>query len=319
MNLHQPKLLALSSSIEQHLLNELAKDHFDLKIIDRQSDEVILSEVASMRPEMVLVEEDFLNSALYQKMRYEIPSIPILSLSNSVEKIRQFYMEFHVDAYEESEVEQEYDRFSGASEEYRKLNWGSDRGMQRAFEIADMLVDWSGVKTWCDLGVGTGAFLNYVSNRHAIQRFVGIDLSSKLLEVASARSYGAIKAEFIKRSLREPVGERFDLVTSIGVLQKCGLPLVKAIAKLSEMMNPGGTLFLTTKNAGWEKFQNAAGLKPYSGHHWFHVEEIKSALDAAGLQIRELAGFEPKTEEIGRPEFFHSIYVCAERKTRARD
>jgi len=166
------------------------------------------------------------------------------------------------------------------------------------------------------VGCGTGAFLSAVEGRFWIGKFLGLDLSPALISFACSRSYATGQREFRCQDFMDDVKNgAFDLVTAIGVLQKCGISLRKAVARLAELVKPNGQVFVTTKNLDWKMFSNP-GFNPRIGHHWFHMEDIKAAFSLAGLKIIMMEGFEPRIKEkTCPPEESHSIYVLAQKRS----
>lgn len=236
------------------------------------------------------------------------------------ERLARFLVNFmagvHGDAYSEEAVRDEYEQASRSAAEHEKLKWGSSEGMLNRYRLALHAVDWSRVSTWLDVGCGTGAFLREAETSHCFDRFVGVDLSPSLLRFAAEKDYATPGRSFSCQSFMDPVdGAPFDLVTCIGVLQKCGVPLRKAVARLAELVRPGGTVFVTTKHRGWKRFGDE-GFVPHPGHHWFALSEVLEAFAGAGLRVERVRGFEPRAElSECAPEESHSIAVLAVRES----
>ena len=229
--------------------------------------------------------------------------------------IRQYLTAYHHDLYNTFSVCSEYEAAAAAPEEYAKVKWGSPEGMQNRFHLALEFIDWSSVHSWIDVGCGTGAFLSAVEDRIRIEKFLGLDLSPKQIAFACSRSYVTDQREFRRQDFMDDIKEGgFDLVTVIGVLQKCGVSLRKAVARFAELVKPGGQVFVTTKNLEWQRFKEP-GFVPHPDHHWFRMEDIKAAFLLAGLKIIRVEGFEPRIKgKTCPPEDAHSIYVLAEKR-----
>ncbi|MFA6316414.1 MAG: methyltransferase domain-containing protein [Elusimicrobiota bacterium] len=216
---------------------------------------------------------------------------------------------YHQDRYAVSTVRAEYEASSAEPEEHSRVRWGSREGMLNRFRIAEKAVDWRGVAGWLDIGCGTGAFQEEVGKRLRV-RAVGMDLSPSLLTQARTRCT-LPRARFLLAGLGDTIpGAPFDLVTSLGVLQKCGIPLMKAVALMAELLAPGGQLVVTTKNRDWTAFRKP-GWVPEPTHHWFRLAELREAFALAGLDIVRWTGFEPRTGRTGRPESSHSVLIKA--------
>lgn len=230
-------------------------------------------------------------------------------------KVMQMYQMYFSDTFSTSEVVAEYQECSRAQENFEKVKWGSKEGMMNAFTLGLQTIEWDKVEHWLDIGSGTGDFLLEVEKKHVLKSFHGIDLSSELLNFAKSRKYQTGEAHFHLHDFLFPAKEltQFDLVTSIGVLQKCGLPLKTAVARLAEWVKPGGQIFVTTKNADWEEFKKE-GIVPYSGHHWFSLLELEAAFQYAGLELVQFSGWEPRSNKIVSKTAGHTVYLLAVKK-----
>lgn len=230
------------------------------------------------------------------------------------EFILGFLDAYHADKYSQAEVADEYDESAAAADEYAKVKWGSASGMQNRFAIALHRLRWQRVSSWLDIGSGTGAFLRRAESVHRIDSFVGVDLSWPLIQYALAQTYRTESVIFLQQNFMRPLAEApFDLVTCIGVLQKSGVPLPKSLARIAELVRPGGQAFITTKNAAWKKFREP-GFDPYNGHHWFEPEDLLYAIKWAGLQLTEMRGFDPRSGETSdSTNDYQSLYIIATR------
>ena len=230
------------------------------------------------------------------------------------EYINDFLDDYHRDKFSISEIIEEYESLSGETEEYKRLKWGSHEGMTNRFHLAIETIKWQEVHSWLDIGSGTGSFLKEAEREHTFELFRGIDLSHSLTNYAESRKYKTKNTNFGCQNFLDPVKEGpFDLVTLIGVLHKCGIPLQKAMNQLAELVKEGGQLFLTTKNRGWKKF-NEPNFIPYEGHHWFTVSELNEAISLASFRIVKLEGFEPRIPgKICKPAESHSLFILARR------
>lgn len=226
--------------------------------------------------------------------------------------IINFLRDYHEDKYKNTGLLKEYESSASEPQEHNKVKWGSREGMLNRFRLAINVIDWKKVDSWVDVGCGTGGLLREVEKSNPVESFLGLDLSLSLLRYAKNQSYKTRYIDFRCQSFMNDIPEGpFDLVTSIGVLQKCGVSLRKSVARLAELVKPGGQTFVTTKNLNWKKF-NDPGFDPYPGHHWFTLEEIHTAFSLAGLKIVKLKGFEPRKLVVTeQPEDSHSVYVLA--------
>lgn len=218
------------------------------------------------------------------------------------------------DNFSESSVRDEYDESAVAVEEHEKVRWGSDESMRNRMRMAIARIDWASVRTWADIGAATGLLLTLAEETATIERFIGIDLSTKLLEFAHSRTYRTGVVSFENRSFMSEVpGEPFSLVTALGVLQKCGLSMERAIARMGQMTATGGQLFLTTKNAAWHQFDEES-FKPFPGHHWFDPARVLEACRWGGLRVLGTGAFDSAKNEVSDDIRAHSNFYVHARK-----
>lgn len=226
----------------------------------------------------------------------------ILNISNT----------YHQDCFDINEVMEEYEESSSAEAEYAKVKWGSEQGLLYRCQLALELIDWTSVNSWCDVGCGTGLLLQEAAAEKDFSgNYIGIDLSVSLLKLARDRLPEQVLGLFCCGDFSQiRFKENFDLVTCIGVLQKCGVSLRKAIKILASFLKPGGQLFLTTKNLDWQEFRKP-GFAPYPGHHWFKLADLENAIIASGLRIKNLIGFKPYERKVVAPDQSHSVAILA--------
>lgn len=214
------------------------------------------------------------------------------------------------------DVRREYAASSTAANTYEKMKWGSHESMVNRFHLAHRIVNWDAVHSWLDIGCGTGLMFKVLEDAgHRFDRLAGIDLSPEMIAQARRDSSLASPAEFVVADGEQlPHGFQgaFDLVTMIGVLQKCGTEPRPFLAHALTALRSGGQFFMTTKHIGWRAFREE-GLAPEVGHSWFEHEEIVRHLESLGASVRATGGFVPRTNEVVPIEDAHTIYFLAER------
>jgi UDP-2,4-diacetamido-2,4,6-trideoxy-beta-L-altropyranose hydrolase len=221
---------------------------------------------------------------------------------------------FHADQFDLDDVVDEYAASAVLADDYEKAKWGSHASMENRFKLVFKKCVWSSVDTWLDIGCGKGLLFDYVTARykHAIT-MVGVDACADIIE---QQKNNCDSHRFLLRHqnfLSHIAGEPFDLVTCIGVLHKCGIPLIKAIARLASLVELGGQVFFTTKNGAWREFEKE-DLMPYAGHHWFSPQDIVLACEYAHLKVNDMGGFNPTENKVTKSvEDAHTVYVLAEK------
>lgn len=214
------------------------------------------------------------------------------------------------------QVLDEYKEASRSSSDYKKSKWGSHLSMLNRFLLGLQIINWKEVNTWLDVGCGSGRFFSVVEDAGQIfENLVGIDITPQIVNHARKRHYIS-PVKFIEADLEKMPQDKplFDLVTSIGVLQKCGTLPEKFLAACIKMLKPGGQFFLTTKHIGWKAF-NKGELLPEENHSWFDYDEIKNILYDLKISIIRANGFMPREGEIVPFENAHTFFVLGSKST----
>jgi SAM-dependent methyltransferase/ribosomal protein S18 acetylase RimI-like enzyme len=217
------------------------------------------------------------------------------------------------------EVEREYSDTAASPEDHMAAKWGSEEGMVNRFRLAAAQLDWPRTESWLDVGCGTGRFQREMLAWGLLpRRCVGLDLVPELVERARKAlppGPGADRIAYLPGSLDNPAilpDPVFSVVTMIGVLQQCGAPPDRALSAALSRLAPGGVLFLTSKNLGWEAF-GPGGLEPEHNHSWFDPEHVAALVTALGARVEGLGGFEPRSGELLPLHRSHTFFLRARR------
>ncbi|HLI32263.1 MAG TPA: cyclopropane-fatty-acyl-phospholipid synthase family protein [Solirubrobacteraceae bacterium] len=148
-----------------------------------------------------------------------------------------------------------------------------------------------------DVGCGWGSMLLHAARNYGV-RALGITASPAQARLAAERVRAAGLAEQIEVRLadyRDLAGERFDAISSIGMVEHVGaVQIDDYAARLQALLRPGGRLL----NHGIARLRHGdpeAG--PFSERYVFpdaaplHLSRILSALERAGLIVRHVEGF----------------------------
>ncbi len=148
-----------------------------------------------------------------------------------------------------------------------------------------------------DVGCGWGSFALHAAGEHGVH-VTGITLSEPQALLAQERAASAGLADRIDirvADYRDLGGERFDAVSSIGMVEHVGNINVDTYARhLARALHPGGRLL----NHGIARLRHSdpeAG--PFSERFVFpdaaplHVSRVTSAIEAAGLEPTHIEGF----------------------------
>jgi 2-polyprenyl-3-methyl-5-hydroxy-6-metoxy-1,4-benzoquinol methylase len=213
------------------------------------------------------------------------------------------------------QVIEEYKEASRNSLEHEKSKWGSRSSMINRFHLGLQIINWDKVTTWLDVGCGSGLFFSTAEDHgQNFKNLVGIDITASILSYAQKRHYIS-PAKFIEADIEKvPKDEFFDLVTTIGVLQKCGSMPEDFLTACVKMLKAGGQFFMTTKHIGWKEFSSGC-LTPEHNHSWFNYKEIINILEKLNIEIIESNGFMPNEGRIMGLENAHTFYVLGIKST----
>jgi cyclopropane-fatty-acyl-phospholipid synthase len=148
-----------------------------------------------------------------------------------------------------------------------------------------------------DVGCGWGSFPLWAATRHGAN-VLGITLSPPQAERARQRAEAAgvgDRVEIRVMDYRDLVGERFDAIASIGMVEHVGAAQIDVYARtLADLLEPGGRLL----NHGIARLRHTdpeAG--PFSERYVFpdaeplHLSRVLLALERAGFVTRHVEDF----------------------------
>jgi len=158
--------------------------------------------------------------------------------------------------------------------ELRKIMYAEDRDWIHKFINKGKVLD---------IGCSDGSFLNFFDenlwDRH------GIDLTDDALKIAKERGIETHQGKIWDTD----VGDGYDLVMMRGVIEHFRDPAL-ALKKCSEILKPGGVLFITATPAGNSFAFNVYRHKwklftPYEHIHFFTVDLLSKLLDDMNLEL----------------------------------
>ncbi len=148
-----------------------------------------------------------------------------------------------------------------------------------------------------DVGCGWGSFPIWAATRHGA-RVLGITLSGPQAELARQRAEAAgvgDRVEIRVMDYRDLVGERFDAIASIGMVEHVGEAQIDVYARtLASLLGPGGRLL----NHGIARLRHTDPESgPFSERYVFpdaeplHLSRVLLALERAGFVTRHVEEF----------------------------
>lgn len=105
---------------------------------------------------------------------------------------------------------------------YEAANWGSRKGQVKRFEVLTGIADLND-RSILDIGCGQGDFASFLIENGIIpRRFVGLDISDRMVEIASRRDYGGLRADFYCASFHEfdMLSQTFDYIFASGIFYR---------------------------------------------------------------------------------------------------
>lgn len=209
-----------------------------------------------------------------------------------------------------------YARFSEAEHEYQKAMWESELAMINRSDLPCRLVDWARVKSWMDVGCGTGTLFERVDLLGVkIPHAVGIDISNDMLRFAREKKFQTLQPEWILADFEGLAGmpEQVDLITLMGVLQICGIHQEKALGIVANLLAPGGQFYMTTVSADWKDIQDGTFELPpkFSA---FSSKELVQILDACGIEVFQMSGFLAEENKFVDVTENHSFFIYGRKR-----
>ena len=152
-------------------------------------------------------------------------------------------------------------------------------------------------KTALDIGCGAGLLAEPLARLGAA--VTGIDAAPENIVVAAQHAQASgLAIDYRAGSLPAIRGERFDLVTSLEVIEHVTDPRV-FVAGLAAALAPGGLMILSTPNRtplsrlGLILVGEGTGLIPRATHDWRRFltpDELTGLLEEAGLEVTDVRG-----------------------------
>lgn len=212
------------------------------------------------------------------------------------------------------DVKMEYEAASKAEKAWERAKWNSHESMHGRFEFALQILPFERIDHWLDIGCGEGDFFRIAErSRMKLKEQHGVDATPSMIRHAIKKKYKNPTSfqigDFSKLALPP---DYFDLVTMLGVLHRCGVPLKQALIRASATLHEGGLIFLTTKNIEWNEFRSGH-LRPERTHSWYTFDDLVSALRSAMFRTIRYGGLIPSEVEECALNDSPTMYVLAEK------
>jgi SAM-dependent methyltransferase len=162
--------------------------------------------------------------------------------------------------------------------------------------------------TFCDAGCGNGIYLNYLKNKLSgdSNALYGFDFAEKIVNIARDNTgLNQIKIGNLEEAPYE--AEKFDLILCTQVIEHM-IDDRKAMSELNRTLKPAGYLVLSTDNKNniitkilsipfkiitwpYVAVKKAVGNPRYFPHKDYSIEEFKSLIESAGLEVLKMETF----------------------------
>ncbi|ATY32764.1 bifunctional 2-polyprenyl-6-hydroxyphenol methylase/3-demethylubiquinol 3-O-methyltransferase UbiG [Sphingomonas psychrotolerans] len=196
-------------------------------------------------------------------------------------------------------------------------------------EVTDAHFDGDGMsfaplagKTALDVGCGAGLLAEPLARMGA--KVTGLDAAPE--NIGAARAHAAamgLDLEYVAGGIEDLPGRRFDLVTSMEVIEHVSNPAA-FVAGLADALAPGGLMILSTPNRtalsrlAMITLGEGTGAIPKGTHDWHQFltpDELTALLEGAGLKVSDLRGlgFSPARGFVLRDDTSLDYLVTARR------
>jgi cyclopropane-fatty-acyl-phospholipid synthase len=173
-----------------------------------------------------------------------------------------------------------------------------DRAQRRKLELICRKLDLRPGERFLDVGCGWGSLLIHAARYHGV-RALGVTLSEQQAVLARERVAAAGLTERIEVELRDyrDVGERFDAIASVGMVEHVGAgELASYAAHLGDRLRVGGRLLNHGITTGGRHEVRDFGAQPdtFIGRHVFPDGALVPArtmighLERAGFEIQDV-------------------------------
>lgn len=131
----------------------------------------------------------------------------------------------------------------------QRLLWSTKSNMTCGFNVSHQLIDFKRVKSFIDVGCGTGNYFQDVLSRYQINKVVGVDAVSNFISVSKEKNKQH-DINYINENIfnLNDIG-KYDLCTFNGVLQTLDLSSISDVFQvLNNLVSENGQLWITTLN-----------------------------------------------------------------------
>ncbi|MCB2211521.1 class I SAM-dependent methyltransferase [bacterium] len=208
----------------------------------------------------------------------------------------------------------EYQQSSSLPYAWQRCVWGGTESMLGRFRFGLNELPFETVRSWLDVGCGEVDFFVMAEEQgHRFERLVGVDITPAMIERARSKVLaGPCEFHVADLATLPETLTGFDLISMLGVLQKCGMEPRDVFHALAPRLSTHGTLYLTTKNRLWSKFSEGY-LQPTVGHSWYNPYELAEIAEQAGLSVQRLGGLLPREAREVPVDASQTVYLILTR------
>jgi 2-polyprenyl-3-methyl-5-hydroxy-6-metoxy-1,4-benzoquinol methylase len=222
--------------------------------------------VGERKPCIVCKKEDFTKYAeegYFQALKCNECGMISVNPHYSEEGLDKFYSDFYKNRSTKSELSIQ-----------RRVMYEEDKNWIHSFIKTGKVLD---------IGCSDGSFLSFFDEKLFDRH--GIDLTSDALEIAKKRGITTYQGKVWNKD----VGSGYDLVMMRGTIEHF-LDPITVLKKCSEILKPGGLLFITATPAGNSFAFNVYRHKwrlftPYNHIHFFTVDLLTNILNKMNINL----------------------------------
>ena len=149
-----------------------------------------------------------------------------------------------------------YNKNKNNKNEYAKVLWSSQLSMDNRMKFFLKEIKNLKFKSWIDIGCGTGRLFELLKqSKYKNIKIYGLDLNPNLIKFCKKKKF-KFKIKFLCKNIINYNAKKFELVSSIGILQNCGLSLTQYYKSICNLTKKKSYVFINFKTKKWIKFKD---------------------------------------------------------------
>lgn len=189
-----------------------------------------------------------------------------------------------------------YNQNFNKKEEFQKVLWSSKKSMDNRMKFFIKKIDKLEFKSWIDIGCGTGRLFELIKkNKFKQIKIYGIDINKKLIKYCKKKKF-KFKITFLCKNILNYKTKKFDLVSSLGVMQNSGLGLEEFINSIFNLTQYESYIYINFKTHKWKKLKNNCKEKDIFKINRYDPIDVEKKL-IKKFKLIESGGFDYKNQK----------------------